>query len=199
MNELQQSAEAAGCKLGIVDLEKRSWYLPTTKNQRDHVIHLSDFAVEQFRSLRPGPQIALGSWVFPATHYLGPIHVKSLGKQLADRQRGPEARLRGRTQNTQALVLPGGRWTAHDLRRTAATRMADLGVSGDVIDECLNHVSYSRMARVYVRSRRLKEQAQAFEILGAWLASLPRDVQLERDVAVPPDDALSVKSALING
>lgn len=199
MNELQQLAEAAGCKLGIVDLEKRSWYLPTTKNQRDHVIHLSDFAVEQFRSLRPGPQIALGSWVFPATNYLDPIHIKSLGKQIADRQRGPEARLKGRTQKTQALVLPGGRWTAHDLRRTAATRMADLGVSGDVIDECLNHVSNSRMARVYVRSRRLNEQAQAFETLGAWLASLPRDVQLERDIAVPPDDALSVKCAVING
>ena len=77
--------------------------------------------------------------------------------------------------------------------------MADLGVSGDVIDECLNHVSNSRMARVYVRSRRLNEQAQAFETLGAWLASLPRDVQLERDIAVPPDDALSVKCAVING
>ena len=31
-------------------------------------------------------------------------------------------------------------WTLHDLRRTAATRIADLGVAPHVIEAILNHV-----------------------------------------------------------
>ena len=179
VDALVQVADSACCKFGIVNLENRSWYLPTTKNQRDHTIHLSAFAVEQFLKLRQLREVLQGDthgglspWVFPATDNHKPVHVKSFGKQLADRQRSPEARLQGRTLQTQALALPGGRWTAHDLRRTAATRMADLGFGESVIDEALNHISASRMARVYVRSRRLEDQAKAFDALGSWLKSL---------------------------
>lgn len=184
---LSQLADSLDCKFGVVDLECRTWHLPTTKNQRDHTIHLSSFAVEQFRRLQELrevlPSDTLGCcspWIFPATDSSKPVHVKSFGKQLSDRQRSPEARLQGRTAQTQALSLPGGRWTAHDLRRTCATRMADLGISGDVIDECLNHVTTSRMARVYVRSRRVYEQAKAFDILGAWLNSQQAGKKLAR-------------------
>ena len=53
-----------------------------------------------------------------------------------------------------SLVLSGGRWTAHDLRRTAGTLMASIDVSGDVIDECLNRVIESRVGRIYIRDRR---------------------------------------------
>ena len=69
-------------------------------------------------------------------------------------------------------MLPGGRWTAHDLRRTAATMMAQLGVSNDVIDECLNHIIASRVSRVYIRDRRLAEQAKAFDLLGKKLSEI---------------------------
>jgi integrase len=96
------------------------------------------------------------------------VGVKSLGKQLSDRQREPARRLRGRTKATSALVLPGGRRTAHDLRRTSA----GLGVSGDVIDECLNHIIESRVRRTYIRDRRAAEQAMAFDALGVHLGSL---------------------------
>jgi integrase len=77
-----------------------------------------------------------------------------------------------RSTRTDALALPGGRWTAHDLRRTAATLMAGLGISGDVIDECLNHVIESRVRRTYIRNRRPEEQARAFDALGSCLQAL---------------------------
>jgi integrase len=46
-------------------------------------------------------------------------------------------------------------WRLHDLRRTCATGMHELGVSSDVIETCLNHLSGFRrgIAGVYVRSR----------------------------------------------
>ena len=111
-------------------------------------------------------------WVFPATDRAEPVCIKSFGKQLADRQREPEARMSNRTKATLALALPGGKWTAHDLRRTAATLMARLGVSTDAIDECLNHKLQSKVARVYIRDRRQAEQARAFDALGRRLTEL---------------------------
>ena len=50
--------------------------------------------------------------------------------------------------------------------------MAKLGFSGDVIDECLNHVIESRVRRTYIRDRRPEEQARAFDALGVRLATL---------------------------
>lgn len=42
--------------------------------------------------------------------------------------------------------LPGikQRWTLHDIRRTAATRMGDLGVQPHIIEAVLNHISGHR-------------------------------------------------------
>jgi integrase len=111
-------------------------------------------------------------WVFPNVANDGPLGVKTFGKQLSDRQKTPDRRLAGRSKATTSLLLSRGRWTSHDLRRTAATRMAELGFSGDVIDECLNHMIESRIRRTYIRDRRLSEQRKAFDALGARLQAL---------------------------
>ena len=54
-------------------------------------------------------------------------------------------------------------WTIHDLRRTAATRMADLGEAPHVIEAVLNHVSGQRagVAGIYNRALYKAEKAQA--------------------------------------
>jgi len=136
---------ATGCRVGElmnaqwsdIDMVARTWHLPDTKNQRPHTIHLSDFALGKFASLQAYRETV--PWLFPNTKSTGPVCVKSFGKQLADRQRPPNKRLMNRTAATDSLMLSGGKWTAHDLRRTAATMMAGLGIGSDVIDECLNH------------------------------------------------------------
>jgi integrase len=175
---------ATGCRVGElmgarwedIDLDARKWHLPETKNQRPHTIHLSSFALHHFQALADlrivDDQGQIVPWVFPNTKRDGPVCIKSFGKQLADRQRPADKRLSGRTKETDSLSLTGGRWTAHDLRRTAATTMAQLGISNDVIDECLNHKLQSRMSRIYIRDRREAEQAVAFDALGKRLSSL---------------------------
>ncbi|HEX6705228.1 MAG TPA: tyrosine-type recombinase/integrase [Albitalea sp.] len=177
---LRMAAESTGVKLGFVDLSASKWHLPETKNQRDHTIHLSEFAALHFRHLLALRELAregldvenANPWVFPNANGTGPLCPKAFGKQLSDRQRQPERRLKGRSQATLSLCLDGGRWTAHDLRRTAATLMAELGVSGDVIDECLNHIIESRVRRTYIRHRREAAQAAAFDLLGVRLEGL---------------------------
>jgi integrase len=56
-----------------------------------------------------------------------------------------------------------GNWTLHDLRRTAATRMADLGVLPHVVEAILNHVSGHKggVAGIYNRSTYASEKRAA--------------------------------------
>lgn len=173
---LSAAAESGGVKLGFVVIEHARWHLPDTKNGRSHTIHLSKFALGQFQALaalrEQGADNQPVPWVFPNSAATGPVCVKSFGKQISDRQRQPEQRMSGRSKNTDSLSLSGGRWTAHDLRRTAATLMAETGISGDVIDECLNHVIESRVRRIYIRDRREADQARAFEALGQRLQAV---------------------------
>ena len=173
---LRAVAEGADTKFGIVDMAARCWHLPDTKNQRDHTIHLSDFALTQLQELaqlreldergEPSP------WLFPDRSRVQPVCVKSLGKQIADRQRPADKRMQRRAKGTEALLLDAGPWTLHDLRRTAATLLARLGFSTDVIDECLNHKLQSKVARIYIRDRREADQRRAFDALGVHLDAL---------------------------
>jgi integrase len=188
LSERSQSALwiilSTGCRVGElmnarwseINLDASTWFLPDTKNGRPHTIHLSEFAkrhIEQVLTKRAlDDQGRPCEWVMPNGDGTGPVDVKSFGKQLADRQRPPDSRLKRRSKSTSGLALPGGRWTAHDLRRTAATLMAKEGVSGDVIDECLNHVIESRVRRIYIRDRRPEEQAMAFDALGTMLTRI---------------------------
>ena len=57
-------------------------------------------------------------------------------------------------------------WRIHDLRRTAATRMADLGVQPHVIEAVLNHVSGHRagVAGTYNRAMYSAEKKAALKL-----------------------------------
>jgi integrase len=158
-----------------VDFAKKTWFLPTTKNQRSHTIHLSVYTIgllEQLQALQTIVEHKGNNeltWLFPNKMMSGPVCVKSFGKQLNDRQKPTDKPWLNRTSKNESLVLPGGHWTAHDLRRTASNEMARMGVISDVIDECLNHKIVSKSTRVYVQDRRLVAQAEAFDLWGSAL------------------------------
>jgi len=59
-----------------------------------------------------------------------------------------------------------GDWRVHDIRRTVATRMADLGVQPHVIEAVLNHQSGHRagVAGIYNRSRYEREVRAALAL-----------------------------------
>lgn len=158
-----------------VDLNEGRWRIPpdNSKNGKEHKVYMSDFARHHFQVLRKisGPSL----WVLPASHRKGHVCLKSLAKQIGDRQRGEAAPMANRTKLTQALELPRGKWTPHDLRRTGATMMGRLGVRPDVIEKCLNHVEQNRLVRIYQRQTLEAEQAAAWNLLGERLGLLVRD------------------------
>jgi integrase len=167
---------ATGCRIGELTGARRddvsvnggAWHLPDTKNGKPHTIFLSDFATAHLRELlllSDDPQ-----WLIPGTQTDRSVCSKSITKQIYDRQRGKE-KTNG-TKKTTALVLPGGHWVPHDLRRTAATMMQRLGVSGDVIERCLNHTEENKIKRVYQRDVPIAEMREAWRLLGERLALL---------------------------
>lgn len=60
-------------------------------------------------------------------------------------------------------------WTPRDLRRTATSRLADLGVDGDVRRRITGHVAPDVHGRVYDKSQRLQDGLAALRLLEDWV------------------------------
>lgn len=165
--------ELLSSKWEHIDFGQKTWLIPgeNSKNGKPHVISLSGFAMAQFERVR---QInGKSSWCYPNTDSSGPVCSKTVTKQLGDRQRQPEqGTMSRRSAKAQALLLPGGKWTPHDLRRTGATLMTALGVLPEVAERCLNHTEDNKMKRIYQRHSYSAEMATAWKLLGERLEVL---------------------------
>lgn len=153
-----------------VDIEGGEWFIPAgnSKNAKDHTIFLSDFAKEQFQAMHAITNDT--DWCLPSRNGKTHINLKSVTKQIKDRVRSEP--LANRTMATGTLLLSGGAWTPHDLRRTGATMMGELGVMGEVIERCLNHVEQNKLKRIYQRHELKAEQREAWRLLGDRLSLL---------------------------
>jgi integrase len=152
------------------DLNAKTWIIPdrNSKNGKPHTIYLSDFALRQFQRLVVIRRS--DTWVFPNRDNSNHVCEKSISKQIDGRQ-NPVIH-QNRTAHNDALVLSGGKWTPHDLRRTGATIMGNLGILPDVIEKCLNHTEQNRMKRIYQRQELKIEQTEAWRKLGERLELL---------------------------
>ncbi len=161
-----------------IDLEQGLWTIPpeNSKNGKSHTVNLSPFSLQHFKTLHEisGKE---SEWVLPASkrNKKGEISVcvKSINKQINDRQR--EVPLKHRSKSTGTLRLSGGHWTPHDLRRTAATIMGHCGVLSEIIERCLNHVETSKLKRTYQRQEPRQQMQEAWELLGQRLEALLSD------------------------
>jgi integrase len=148
----QRLNEVAGMRRAELSEDLTVWTIPSerTKNRRAHVVPLPPPAREL---LAAGP--ASGELVF-TTNGVVPV---TLGDRAKDRL---DARMK--------LSAP---WRFHDLRRTCATGMADLGVQPHIIEAVLNHVSGHRagVAGIYNRAIYAAEKKAALEL---WAAHVER-------------------------
>ena len=162
--------ELLGARWEHLNLIKGSWLIPAenSKNGKPHSITLSPFAVRQFEYVRA--HNGNSAWCYPNTDDSGPVCSKTVTKQLGDRQRQPDqGSMSRRSAKAQALLLPGGKWTPHDLRRTGATAMTALGVLPEVAERCLNHTEENKVKRTYQRHSYTNEMSEAWNRLGEHL------------------------------
>ncbi len=152
-------AEVAGITAGEVDCERGVWTIPASraKNRRAHAIPLGDLALAELRAVWPADDpgdghCLLGRW--PGTPMAGFSKLKA---RLDDRVAALAA---------EAGLAAPPPWRWHDLRRSARTGMARLGVPNDHAEAALNHVSgRPALARIYDRH---DYGAEALAALRAW-------------------------------
>jgi integrase len=171
----QRPGEVAGAAITEFDLDQRLWSLPPqrTKNGRPHLVPLSPLAaalVEEARGdQRDGPLFPNQVGEPMTSHALSRAfsrNVKALGIPVPPAKpepaADPKAAMAARRERRRVAFAP------HDLRRTAASRMTELGFTRFIVDRVLNHAE-AGVGRVYDRYEYLREKRQA---LDAWAARL---------------------------
>lgn len=140
----QRRDEVAQMRWSEIDLERTRWVISKerAKNGKAHVVHLSEAALSLIKSI---PKHGDSDLVFTTTGTT-PVSGFSVAKKNID------------------MLSKVSDWRLHDLRRTAATLMADdLGIAPAVVDRILNHVSGTvrGVAAIYQRGELLDARAQA--------------------------------------
>jgi integrase len=136
-----------------------------TKNNRAHVVPLSEPAKTILAPLRSDRLCVFGR---DGAGFSGWSRAKATLDQRIAQQTGK----------------PLPHWTPHDLRRTAATGMADLGVHPHIIEAVLNHVSGHKggVAGIYNRATYDREKRDA---LNLWAEHLLAVIEGRAALVVP--------------
>jgi integrase len=155
-------SEAARMTWGEVNLDDALWVIPAsrTKSGVPHEVPLSPIAIDLLQSL---PRFAGGDFVFSTTGGRNGIRSFDLYKNAIDAR-------------AAELAPPGlTNWRFHDLRRTARTNLASLGVIPFIAELILGHAQKG-VHKVYDVHR---YQAEKREALERWANRL-------RDIVTPP-------------
>ena len=169
----QRVGEIAGMRREELDLNAQLWKLPgaRTKNKHKHTVPLSDLAVSIIEeALADADEGA--EFVFPNAEGDGPLPPSAVAKTITRAQKpdaeGPQGR------------FGMDHWTAHDLRRSAITCMAQLGIAPIVLGHVINHRSVTKAGvtlSVYTHYDHAKEKKHALDIWAERLAAIVGDDQ----------------------
>ena len=150
---LTRRQETALARWRDVDMAAKTWTITETKNGEPHVVPLSRQALDLLQSRLPTDDA--GTLRQPDPGAL--IFATSTGAPLGNWDR--------ETKALQEASHTAG-WTRHDLRRSGATMLGEMGELPDIIEAALNHVSIrSPLAATYNRSRYRPQVAAALQRL----------------------------------
>jgi integrase len=162
----QRRGEVCGMRWDELDLDAGLWNIPgpRTKNAQRHTVPLTPAVLEILEGLAPIAKKTNSEYVFPARgkpeqSYTG----YSKGKRELDAAFNAKRREEATANGESPDEIEDPDWTLHDLRRTAATRMAELGILPHVVERVLNHVSgtFGRVAGIYNRFQYVDEMRDA--------------------------------------
>lgn len=151
----QRRNEVAKLRWSDLDFDENVWSQRENKSKRPHVVPLAPVAVGILKNL-PGLSDEL---VFPARGSSRSISGFSKWKKKLDQLSGVS------------------NWTLHDLRRTCATKLAELGVEPHVTEFVLNHSSQvlKGVASVYNRHAYIDEKRKALELWSGFISNAVSD------------------------
>jgi integrase len=166
-----RAMEAADVAWGELDLDAGRWSIPATRTKNGNAITLPlcALAVSELRAALPENEIGAGYRLFGRNRGSGLRGFSKLKARVDHRI----AALRAQAGVTDAMPP----WRFHDLRRTARTGMARLGVPREHAEAAVNHISArSTLERTYDRHDYAPEIAMA---LGKWQMHVSELVKVE--------------------
>jgi integrase len=183
----QRPGEVVGLQKS--EIEDKWWIIPwqriktevkksLTRPPQDHRVFLTKFASSL---ITPSDD-----YVFPASRGAdGPIITITLSHNIA-------------CSDPPYLGLP--RWTPHDLRRTAATKMSELGASDEIVDAILNHKKKGVIG-TYNRNKYDKEKQKWMNKWSNWLEALikPKTATKRKSTPKPAQQKGALKKPVVSG
>lgn len=171
----QRPGEVAGIHTDEID--GRWWTIPSdrAKNGKAHRVYLTDMALELIGDFDVSDKTGRTKhkgYIFPCPHKtkIKPLNRHALSRAVCRNLSWPSKDKKGKpligadgrpvTENKLGIEY----FTPHDLRRTAATFLAQSGELDEVIDAVLNHTKQG-VIKVYNQYRYEKEKQAALE---AW-------------------------------
>jgi integrase len=156
----QRRSEVAGMRWSEVDIKEAIWTIPKerAKNGREHQVPLTPTTISLLETL---PRFKGSGFVFSAgqTSPSGySVAKKRLDREIANLNDG----------------APTAAWTLHDIRRSVATKLAELKTAPHTVEALLNHVSgvISGIARIYNKYSYWPEKRAALRAWGRYLDAL---------------------------
>lgn len=145
---LIRPAEASATAWSEIDIDKREWCIPAErmKAKRDHIVPLSDQALEILEIMRPIS--AHREHVFPSRN-------------------DPSNPMNSQTANAALKRIGyGGKLVAHGLRSIASTAMNEAGFNADVIEAALAHSDKNEVRKAYNRSTYIEKRKELMDWWG---------------------------------
>jgi integrase len=150
----QRRQEVGACCWSWIDSERGTFTIPKerSKNKKPHTLPLLPMALEIINSV---PRMASRDCLFGSRNPAG-FSSWSTGKEALDARSGVS------------------NFTIHDVRRSVATGMADIGIAPHVIEQILNHQTGHRrgVAGIYNRSSYPREVRAALALWEDHIRSL---------------------------
>ena len=161
----QRVGEVSGLRRDELDLAGRSWSLPgsRTKNGHAHLVPLSDLAIGIINAALA--DAGDSPFVFPCGD--GSLAPTAVARTIGRAHEASKDRPLGR--------FGIAHFTAHDLRRTALTGMAKLGVAPTVLGFVANHRTMTRggiTMGVYVHYSYEREKREALDLWAERLGAI---------------------------
>jgi integrase len=164
--------EVAGLRVGEIDRQKWIWTLPParSKNGRQRATPIlgaaRDILEPRLSAVEKGPLFLLEKGVVMTSAHIGHYLL------------------------TRRTRLPIAKFTSHDLRRTFATELAEMGVALDLIAGIIGHEPGGKetrtLVRHYVRTDLLERKAHALRMWDDRLKAIVTGEEAAKVVRLPP-------------
>jgi integrase len=189
---------------GLLDGNQATWSIPLarSKNGRAHVVPLSLMTDDRERAdrhcrqaceeleKRDGNVTAARFLLVSPAGDNQPIDGHALSVAMARFGKAFNLKCKDNAQGLEhgkaAASWFEDRPTAHDLRRTLATRLAALGVPSEDVKACLNHARSDVTGRHYDQYDRLREKRRALELWSEQVQSIIDEAPKSNVVSLRP-------------